>query len=145
MKRNSFTRLLSLLSALCLLGMLFIGCEKKSVNGTCTVVLAGDPETEYTVDLDDLTVDNGLFSVLDHLSLHYHENGGMLTEVESVKQDTAAGIYVYLWTSVEADQDVSEYKSTKVYGDLTLVSAGIGAKDMTITDGAVIYIGTVAW
>ncbi len=40
---------------------------------------------------------------------------------------------------------MSAYASTKTYGELTLTSTGVGAKDMTVTDGATIYIGLYSW
>jgi hypothetical protein len=147
MKKQFFTRTLALLLALLLVAVAFVGCkqEEKSENGFCTVVLEGDPAVEYRVNLDKVTGTNGLLSVLEYLKetegVSYTENGGMLSEVGSVKEDAAAGKYVYLWTSVEKDFDVSVYASTKTYGQLTLTSSGVGAKDMTVTDGAVIYIG----
>ena len=151
MKKQRFTRPLALILALLFVAASFVGCQKapESQSGFCTVVLEGDPATEYTVNLDNVTGDNGLLSVLDYLKetegLTYAENGGMLTEVGSVKENAAAFQYVYIWTSVEKDFDVSEYASTKTYGERTLTSSGVGAKDMTITDGAVIYIGLFSW
>jgi hypothetical protein len=172
MKKTKFLRVLTLLMALCLVSLLFVGCEKtynddmdsstpttaessteassQNVKGYCKVVLGDTNKTEYEVNLDLVKIDNGLFSVLDHLKttkgLTYACNAsGFLTEVGGVKQDTTAGVYVYLFTSVAKDQDVSQYKSTQTYGDMTLVSAGVGAKDMTIENGAVIYIGTISW
>ena len=151
MKQTKLTRTLSLLLALLLVSLVFVGCqqEEKSETGFCTVVLEGEPATEYKVNLDKVTGDNGLLAVLDYLKetegLSYAESAGMLTEVGSVKQDAAAGKYVYIWTSVEKDFDLTQYASTKTYGDVTLTSSGVGAKDMTVTDGAIIYIGLYSW
>lgn len=151
MKQTKFTRTLSLLLALILVCLAFVGCsrEEKSESGFCTIVLEGDPATEYIVNLDKVTLDKGLLSLLDYLketeSLTYAESAGMLTEVGSVKQDATAGKYVYIWTSVEKDFDLTQYASTKTYGDKTLTSSGVGAKDMTVTDGAIIYIGIYSW
>ena len=173
MKKAKFLRVLTLLMALCLVSLLFIGCDKTNTNndanettantlettaevgsqnvkGYCKIVLGDANKTEYEVNLDLVKIDNGLFSVLDYLKttkgLTYAcDASGFLTEVGNVKQDTSAGVYVYLFTSVAKDQDVSQYKTTQTYGDMTLVSAGVGAKDMTIENGAVIYIGTISW
>ncbi len=151
MKHQKFTHLLSLLLAIMLVGILFVGCQQdeKSEKGFCTIVLEGEPTTEYVVNLDKVTGTNGLLAVLEYLKteegLVYVESAGFLTEVGEVKQDAAAGKYVYIWTSVEKDFDVSQYASTKTYGDKTLTSAGVGAADMTVTDGAVIYIGLYSW
>ena len=168
MKHATFSRVLALLLALTFVGLMFVGCtrndteqpstaettpsaptEETSEKGFCTVVIEGEPATEYRVNLDKVTGTDGLLSVLAYLktekSLAYTEEYGFLTEVGSVKQDADAGKYVYIWTSVEKDFDVSAYASTKTYGELTLTSTGVGAKDMTITDGATIYIGLYTW
>ena len=173
MKKTTLIRVLSLIMALCLTSLIFIGCDKnntetpaetsaqttdiattaaesQNVKGYCKLVLGDTNKTEYEINLDLIKTDNGLLSVLDYLKenkgLTYAcDASGFLTEVGGVKQDTAAGVYVYLYTSVVKDQDVSQYATTVKHGDLTLVSAGVGAKDMTIENGAVIYIGTISW
>ena len=176
MKHTTLTRILALLLALTFIGLMFVGCartqeptdtetssaadtttapsttapaEETSEKGFCTIVIEGDPATEYRVNLDKVTGMNGLLAVLEYLktekSLTYVAESGFLTEVGDIKQDTSAGVYIYLYTSVVKDQDVSEYKTEQAYGDMTLVSAGVGAKDMTIENGAVIYIGTISW
>ena len=151
MKQTKLTRILSLLLALVLVSLVFVGCqqEETSEKGFCTIVLEGNPATEYSVNLDKVTGTNGLLAVLDYLKetegLAYTESAGMLTEVGTLKQDATAGKYVYIWTSVEKDFDVTVYASTKTYGDVTLTSSGVGAKDMTLTDGAIIYIGLYSW
>ena len=151
MKKTKFLRVLAIIMALCLAATIFMGCTRKeSVNGYCTVVLGNANQTAYTVNLDNVTIDNGLISLLDHLKkaegLTYScDPSGFLTEVGDVKQDTGAGVYIYIYTSVEKDQDVSQYAKAMTYNSSTLVSTGVGAKDMTIEDGAVIYIGTIVW
>ena len=151
MKKTTFTRTLALLLALTLVCLVFVACnrEEKSETGFCTIVLEGDPAVEYRVNLDKVTGTDGLLSALDYLKetegLTYSADAGFLTEVGSIKQDATAGKYVYIWTSVEKDFDVSAYASTKSYGDATLTSTGVGAKDMTLTDGAIIYIGIYTW
>ena len=176
MKHTTLTRVLALLLALTFIGLMFVSCartqeptdtetssaadtttapsttapaEETSEKGFCTIVIEGDPATEYRVNLDKVTGMNGLLAVLEYLktekSLTYVAESGFLTEVGSVKQDATAGKYVYIWTSVEKDFDVSAYASTKTYGELTLTSSGVGATDMTMTDGATIYIGLYSW
>ncbi len=168
MKKTKFLRVLVLLMALCLVSLLFIGCEKtdnsdasettattaeaesQNVKGYCKIVLGDTNKTEYEINLDLVNTEKGLLSVLDYLKanngLTYTcDASGFLTEVGNVKQDTAAGNYIYLYTSVVKDQDVSQYATTVKYNDLTLVSAGVGTKDMTIEKDAIIYIGTIVW
>ena len=123
--------------------------EEVSQKGYLTLVLEGDPAVEYRVNLDKVEGEDGLLSVLEYLNaekgLAYNADAGFLTEVGEVKQDADAGVYVYIWTSVDADKDVSAYATTKDYNDMTLTSSGVGATDMTVCDGAVIYIGTISW
>lgn len=169
MKKTKILRVLAILMALCLVSLLFVGCEKtnnsgadpgtttnaeassqKNVKGYCKIVLGDTNKTEYEINLDLVKTDKGLLSVLDYLKetkgLTYAcDASGFLTEVGDVKQDTAAGVYVYLFTSVIKDQDVSQYATTVKYNDLTLVSTGVGTKDMTIEKDAIIYIGTIVW
>ncbi len=151
MKQTIIKRMLALILALIFIGLVFVGCKKEEVSetGFCTIVIEGEPATEYRVNLDKVTGTDGLLSVLEYLKteegLSYSFASGMLTEVGAVKQDATAGKYVYIWTSVEKDFDVSTYASTKTYGDLTLTSSGVGAKDMTVSDGATIYIGLYSW
>jgi hypothetical protein len=151
MKKTNLTRVIAIIAAICILSVCFVSCKKEqSVNGYCTVVLGNEEETSYTVNLDKVTVDKGLISLLDYLKetegLTYScDASDFLTAVGDVEQDVSSSTYIYIFTSVEKDQDVSEYKVTISYNDMSLVSSGVGAKDMTITDGAVIYIGTMVW
>ena len=175
MKKTKILRVLAIIMALCLMSVAFIGCqktdepadttqtttsatentaetteEKKSVKGYTTIVLETNTDVTYLIDLDNVTGTNGFLSVLEYMKsqnkLTYEcDASGFLTRVGDVAQDTAAGKYIYIYTSVEKDQDVSQYATTMTYNGLTLVSAGVGAKDMTVEDGAVIYIGTIVW
>ena len=124
--------------------------EEVSVKGYATIVLDDEAKTEYRVNLDKVEGNDGLLSVLAYLKTaegltYANDATGFLTEVGAVKQDAAAGIYLYIWTSVEADADVSAYATTKDCKGKTLTSSGVGTTDMTMEDGAVILIGTIAW
>lgn len=175
MKKTKILRVLAIIMAFCLMSVAFIGCqktdepadttqtttaatentaetaeEKKSEKGYITLVLETNTNVAYNIDLDNVTGTNGFLSVLEYMqsqnTLSYEcDASGFLTRVGDVAQDTAAGRYVYLYTSVEKDQDVSAYASNVTYKDMTLISSGVGAKDMTVEDGAVIYIGTIVW
>lgn len=110
---------------------------------TVTVVIKGD-DTVYTYKVTDETnLDNGLLSILDALKIEYSESSGMLFSVGSLSPTPPE--YIYIYTSVERDADVSVYKQEMTYEGKTLTSAGIGAKDMTFEDGAIIYIGTISY
>jgi hypothetical protein len=53
--------------------------------------------------------------------------------------DGAAGEYVAIYTSVEADFDVSTYVSETTYKGITLKTAGVGISAMQVPAGAIIY------
>lgn len=116
---------------------------------TLTVVVAGEVTVEYTVQLDKIIGTSGLVSVLDYLegvgAIDYEIDGTMLTEVGELENDAARGEWIYVYTSVEDDIDVSQYAMTVEYDGKTLTSAGVGATDMTIEKDAVIYIGLIIY
>ena len=125
--------------------------------GTVTIVLAPESEggecIEYIVDLAELDGQEGLMTVLAYLKetqgLAYTEKdggyGAYLTQVAHLAEDYASGTYLYLYTSVEADADVSEYATTIDYKGHVLSSSGVGSSSMQIEDGAIIYIGTIVY
>ncbi|GEM_PF-5346416 len=115
--------------------------------GTVTLVLAQDENapTVYTQALSDVEGDEGLFSVLDALKIPYVEKDGFLKQVGDVEEDAGRGVYVILWTSVEADADTSGWIENRVYDGRTLYPSLVGGKDMTVKDGAVLYVGTVVY
>lgn len=117
--------------------------------GKITVVLGLDTPVEYELDLSDVEITNGLFSVLDYLaeneSLTYVANGTMIDSVGDLKPDASKFEYIYIYTSNSADFDVSDWAQEMEYKGKKLVSSGVGAADMTFTDGTVIYIGTIIY
>ena len=123
--------------------------NQNAVARTATLVLETDPKTEFEIDLDKVEITNGLLSVLDYLKsegkLDYKETSGFLDKVGSLENDAAAGKYLYVYTSVAADADVSQYATTVEYNGMTLTSSGVGASDMHVEAGAVIYIGLIVW
>lgn len=146
-------KLLTLILALAMIfsALAFISCsdEQNDGDGTVTLVVDGKETKEYTVDITGLSLDRGLVSVLDVLKergeLDYEIADTFLNKVGDVENDYTAGEYIYIFTSVEADFDVSTYAQTREYKGQTLTSVGIGALEMTIEDGALIYITTVKW
>ena len=122
---------------------------QENTAGSVTLVVKGSEEKTFTVSLDGLTVDKGLLSIFDSLKaegkLDYGITGTFLDYVGDVKNDYEKGEYVYIYTSVIADQDVSEYKETVTYQGTELVSAGVGAIEMTVEDGAIFYVSTIKW
>lgn len=120
----------------------------------CIVVETASGDTnEYVVPLDKVNGEEGLVAVLDYLKENHDvsytmtrsEFGAYLTQVGELQQDDGAGVFLYLYTSIAEDQDVSEYKQEKEYKGAKLISAGVGASAMHISDGCVIYIGTIVY
>ena len=135
-----------LLTLLLVLSLVACGGNVDS-KGTATVVVG---ETAYTVNLSDVAEDGkGLLGVLDVLeekeNLTVTAENGLLTQVGDLKQDSAAGIYLFLYTSVEKDADVSQYAKTIDWNGNSYTSSGVGAAEMTVEDGAVIIIRTIKW
>ena len=144
------TLLLALSIMLCAFSLTACNTEEpQSSSGSVTLVVKGAEEKSYTVSLDGISLDKGLVSILDALKaegkLDYGITDTFLDYVGDVKNDYEKGEYVYIYTSVIADQDVSEYKETVTYQGTELVSAGVGAIEMTVEDGAIFYVSTIKW
>lgn len=109
-----------------------------------TLVVEGKTKSVFTVSLKGLTIERGLVSILDALKaenkLDYGITDTFLDYVGEVKNDYDKGEYVYIYTSVTKDQDVSQYADTVSYDGMTLISSGVGAIEMTVEDGAVFYV-----
>lgn len=85
-----------------------------------------------------------LFDVLDAAQIGYTESGGFINTVDGI--NLGANEYVYLYTSVEKDKDVTQYALTVDWWmGTTLTSSGVGASQMTIEDGCTVLIGKIAW
>ena len=121
-------------------------------DGECKVVIATSPETVYTVDLSELEITEGVYSVLKYLkenegleftATESAATGAYLNTVEGLELE--AGQYVWVWTSVEKDFDTSGFISDVEYGGVTLKSSATGISSMSVPDGAIIYIGFIEY
>ena len=167
MKRTkSIARLLALILVLCMVLIPMVSCngmvtildntpaeetpaEETPVARICTVVVATDPETVYTVDLNEVgAIEDGLMTVLDFLKeesgLTYEVQastyGAFLTKVLTLDSASITNGYICLFTSVEGDFDVSMYATEMNYNGTKLVTSGLGASSMAIEADAVYYI-----
>ncbi len=154
MKRRIY-RLLALVLALgCVFALASCGAlvtpgGESDGSGVITIAVGGDSPVEYKVDIGNVDVRYGLISVLEYLrdeqGLDFKMSGTMIDRVGVLGNNAERGEYIYIYTSVPSDMDVSEYAETVEYKGQTLTSSGVGAGDMHIKDGAVIYIGIVKW
>lgn len=118
---------------------------------TMTLVIGTETPVTYSVDLGKVEITDGLMSVLEYLktteNLEYTSDdtgyGAFLTKVGALEQKDNS--YIYLYTSVEKDMDVSQYATSVDFEGKTLTSSGVGASEMTVEDGCIIYVGTVTF
>ena len=138
--------------------MSFAACKKTgdvADSGTATVVVAvGDDVRSYTVKLDEIDGAVGAIALLDYLKgkgeLDYTSvdsgYGPYLTAVGHLAENPSEGIYVGIWTSVEADQDRESIYATSVeYNGNTLYSTAVGMQEINVPDGAIIYFGELVY
>ena len=133
----------------------FVSCNKggsipPAMEGdTITVVVAGEVIVEYTVPLNKITGNNGLVSVLDYLegisAIDYEIDGTMLSKVGELENDAAEGEWIYVYTTVTDDIDVSQYAMTVEYKGVSITSAGVGAQELSLEKDAIIYIGLIVY
>ena len=155
MKRK--IKLLALVLVLVLAVFSFASCKKREnteepapAGASFTLVISGEVDTEYKVPLEKVTVTEGLISVLNYLegvgALDYEMGAsGMIESVGELSNDAASGKWIYIYTTVEEDIDVSEYATTVEYDGLTITSAGVGASSLKIVDGATVVIGLITY
>lgn len=142
-------KILSLVLALSLLLCTLCACSKNDPVGNATLVIAAEENTVYDIPLSKLSEGKGLMPAFEYLKeaewLEYDISGSMINSIGGLANNYDVGSYIYIYTSVEADFDVSEYKTEIEYDGKTLVSSGVGFEQMTLLDGAIIYIGLISW
>ena len=148
-RRNKMKKILSLVLAIAMSLCLLCACTKNDPEGNATLVIATEEKQVYDIPLSKLGEGKGLMPVFEYLKaeegLEYNISGTMINGIGGLENDSETGRYIYIFTSVEADFDVSEYKKEVEYESATLVSAGVGFDKLTVADGAIIYIGLVTW
>ena len=124
-------------------------CSENDSEGNATLVIATEEKQVYDIPLSKIGEGKGVVPALEYLKeekgLEYDLASGYLNSIGGLANDYVAGKYIYIYTSVEKDFDVSEYKMEMEYEGKTLVSSGVGIEDMSLTDGAVVYIGLISW
>ena len=147
--KKAIASVASLLFLLCLLTAFTACIDPEKPDGdvfadgaSMTLAIAENPTRTIEVDLSGLDKHISLLDVFDKADIDYVESG-MLYKVGSLAP--TAPEYIYLYTSVTADFDVSQYATTIDFDGKTLTNSGVGAEDMTVEDGCVIYVGTIVY
>ena len=109
------------------------------------LVIAYDEPEEKVLPLSGLSRNIGLMELFDECGIEYTAADGFLYSVEDLSPDGTNGEYIYIYTSVVSDFDTSANAEEIEYDGVTLVSSGVGAAEMTIEAGAVVYIGTIIY
>lgn len=148
--KKAIASVAALLIMLCLLTAFAACIDPEQPDGdvfadgaSMTLAIAEDPARTIEVDLSGLDKNISLLDVFDKAEIDYVAESGMLYKVGSLAP--TAPEYIYLYTSVTADFDVSQYAKTIDFDGKTLTNSGVGAADMTVEDGCVIYVGTIVY
>ena len=150
------SRLLALVIALAITLISLTACggtDNSGKTGSIRFVIFDESAVEYTVDLSLLGEGDGVIPALDYLKENRGVDytvtdggyGAYLTSLGTLRESAAEGKYLYVYTSVESDFDVSAYAMTVEYDGVTLTSSGVGISEMSLTDGAIIYITYITY
>lgn len=156
---KKFIKVLAVLTVLTIaVAALFACAPDGEVTGDkMTLVLTdgGDYTQVFEVDLNQMSYNEntGLMNVVESLKLqgkltYTATDGGYgayLTQIGELTEDASAHRSIYIYTSVEKDIDVSQYATCFTYEGKEYVNSGVGASEMTITDGCVIIITYTVW
>ena len=136
--------------ALALICVCFTACSLPETDtdapdtGIMYLVIANDAEEHnYSVYSVELNGVGNVFDALDAAEVGYQQSGGFINAVDGIT--LGENEYIYLYTSVEKDFDVSQYALTLDWCGVTLTSSGLGASDMTLESGCIIYLGTLVY
>lgn len=126
-------------------------CSTFEEKGDVTVVIENeDGEYDvYKVYLEDVeNKSEGAAGIIEHLSkreknpLHLKMSDGsygkFLTEIGSIKEDSAAKKYIIVYTSLEKDFGTWEGVGVLDYEGITLKSSGVGISEMSVESDMII-------
>ena len=139
-------RLKIISAALAVLTLLSVsGCKGNTKK--LTVVIGGSSPVEYRVDLKKLNGDDGLVSVLEYLKrkgkIDYELSDGRIVSVGHLEESSAESRSICVYTSVAKDADTAADRLTVDYKGETYAESKTDIYDMTLEEGAVIYIGYI--
>ena len=119
----------------------------QSENGFYFVYIGKTDVTAYAVNLDDVTVTDGAFSVLEYLKeqagLNFnYTNGDWGAFITSVGDLTPEGNeYISIYTTYEEDFNVpGPYTNEVKFDNKTFVTSGVGASSMHVVGGESVYL-----
>ena len=127
-------------------------CGGKTVN--VTIVLANGHDDEemkvYEVNTKDYSIadTNSVAELLKAISKSFGEKklfkckikGTALAQLGDLKGDVVTwNPYIAVFTTVDADKDLTEWGSTTTVLDTTLYSSCNGVLDMSLAEGAILY------
>ena len=151
---KKYAKIITAILLVSLLALTLFACfdpSNDSEGKMTLVILDGENATEYVVDLSKIPSGDsstGLIAVLDYLQsegkLTYASNdigyGPYLTQVGELKESFAESKYLYIYTDVEIDFNVSQYTKHITYKGKTYTDSINNAGDMSIKDGCTIII-----
>ena len=150
-KMKKTARILLMLIMLTVALLAVSSCTKDETNfgegDKMTLVVAEEEMKIFEIPLKDFKKSDSVLTVLDYLKnegkLDYEMSGTFVNKVGSLPN--VENGYVYFYTTVESDIDVSQFATTIEYDGLTIVNSGVGAQDMHLENGAIVYIGMIIW
>ena len=150
-KMKKTARILLMLVVLAVALLAVSSCTKDDTNfgegDKMTLVVAEEEMKIFEIPLKDFKKSDSVLTVLDYLKnagkLDYEMSGTFVNKVGSLPN--VENGYVYFYTTVESDIDVSQYAMTVEYGGLSIVSSGVGAQEMHLENGATVYVGMIVW
>jgi len=138
----------------------FAGCgDSYALDGQAKVVIAGQPDKVYTVDLEQakMTSQNTVLDLLGYLcetqdlEFSASANGsgqyGYSAFLTSIGQLNPQGNeYIGFFHNKKADKDVSEWAADDVtVGEDTLYYSGLGIGSVKLVDGIVVYFNVLSY
>lgn len=148
---KKFTIFLALFLSMC-----FVACDfgyQKVVEdkGSVTVVVNGEEQVVYNINLEDLDLTDGALSLMVYLKdtkgldVVYTDSiyGAYFTKIGDIATDDNG--YLCILTSYEDEWDRSIYSVEADYLGTKVVSSSVGISSMSVVDGVIIYFTYVAY
>lgn len=130
------------------LGVLFVSCEKENTGTKTITFVIGEGESqkvfssyktdaEFLIDVLSELKEDGEITFTSQESSY----GVFLTEINGISQTDQN--YLYIFTTVQEYQDITDWKVERNYNNQLYVSAFKGVSDLKVIDGAGYMIALV--